>query len=111
MRQKTGVTALTITIIVLGVLYWYWTELIPRSMRSTAVPQGGGPAGENTIAKQLQELDALRAQFPSSSKTQADERRELDTLRKQLSLPAPTEADTARQLKELEQLRMSQPPH
>ena len=98
---------ITIVLIVLGVLYWYWTELIPRGMRPV-VTLPGSAVQEDMTAKQLQELEALRAQLPSSSKTQAEQQRELDTLRKQSGLSLPTESDIARQLEELEKLRNSQ---
>ncbi len=106
MKQEKNFIIITIILIVLGVLYWYWTELIPRSKGPTVTPPGTAVQGDMTT-KQLQELDALRAQLPSSSKTSAEQERELDTLRKQSGLSAPTQADIARQLKELEQLRMS----
>ena len=107
MRQKTGVIVLEIIIIVLGVLYWYWAELIPSSMRPIAPTPGGGPAGEDMITKQLQELDALRAQLPVSTKTPEEQQKELSALYKKSGLKPPSEADIARQLEELEKLRMS----
>lgn len=107
MQQKNGVIVLSIIIIVLGVLYWYWTELIPRVRGPIAAPPGGGPVGEDIIAKQLQELEALRAQLPQSGKTPEEQLKELDALLKESGVAPPTEADIARQLEELEKLRKS----
>ena len=109
MRQKTGVIVLAIVLIVLGVLYWYWTELLPRSRGPVVIPPGGGPAGEDMIAKQLQELDSLRNQLaPQGSGDPKSQLKELDALYKKSGVSPPSESDIARQLQELEELRKSQ---
>lgn len=98
---------ITIVLIVLGVLYWYWAELIPRSMRPVTTLPGGGPAHEDMTAKQLQELEALRVQLPASTKTPDQQFKELDALRKQSGSKSLSEAEISKQLEELEKLRMS----
>ena len=105
MKQKNGVIVLSISLIVLGVLYWYWAELIPRSMGPAVTPRVSGPAGEDITAKQLQELEALWSRFPVSMKTGEEQQKELDALYKKSGLKPPSEAEISRQLDELERLR------
>ncbi len=68
-------------------------------------PSGIRPIGKDMIAKQLQELEALRAQLPQSGKTPEEQQKELDALYKKSGLKPPSEAEISRQLEELERLR------
>lgn len=106
-RHEKIFIVITIVLIALGVLYWYWTELVPGSRGPTVIPSGTA-VQEDMITKQLQELDALRAQLPQSGKTPEEQVKELNAIYKKSGLKPPSEAEISRQLEELEKLRGSQ---